>query len=307
MTEKQPLKILIAVDGSEHAMAGVSTVRDLPLPAGCQITVLSVFPPRNASYLAEYENYVRRAYQALQDQPWEVHTEVMAGNPAEVLAQTAEQQQSDLIVIGARGLRSALGVLLGGVAQQVVEYANRPVLVVRAPYRPWSRIILALDGSECSDLALRYLARLPLPKSLHEIDLLHVLPPPPMAQALTLAQTIPMGIERAAMLEVQESREIEAIMKEEEETGRELLNQAMRRLQRLLSDQKVQPSLVPVLLRGDAFEQINEYTEEHPADLIVVGSRGLSGVRGWLLGSLSRKLVHGAHCSVLVVRGAPAC
>jgi nucleotide-binding universal stress UspA family protein len=297
------MKILIAVDGSEHAMAGVSTVRDLPLPADSQITILSVFIPRNASYLTDFEHHVQKAADEFQGNPWQVRTEILSGHPAEVLAQFADQQESDLIVIGARGARSALGVLLGGVAQQVVEYANRPVLVVRAPYRQLKRVLLALDGSDCSNLALRYLAHLPLPESLSQIDLLHVLPPPPMAQAIALAQTIPMGIERAAMLEVQESREIEAILKEEEISGRELLNQAVQRLQKLITEQEPRPALAPVLLRGDAFEQINEYTEAYPSDLIVVGSRGLSGVRGWLLGSLSRKLVHGARCSVLVVRG----
>jgi nucleotide-binding universal stress UspA family protein len=306
MTANQPLKILIAVDGSEHATAGVSWVSEMPLPAESQITAISVFSPRNASDLVDYESYVRRAYDALQGQPWQVQTEVMAGNPAEVVAETADQQVSDLIVIGARGVRSALGVLLGGVAQQVVEYANRPVLVVRAPHRTLKRIILALDGSESSEMALRYLARLPLPHTLEQIDVLHVLPPPPIAQALALAQSSPMGLERATILEVQERHEIDAIMKEEEESGKELLNQAVRRLQKLIGEAESRPNLAPVLLRGDAFEQIREYVEAHPSELIVVGSRGLSGVRGWLLGSLSRKLVHGAPCSVLVVRGAAA-
>lgn len=307
MNATKPMKILIAVDGSEHAMAGVSTVRDLPLPVESQIKIITVFTPRNASYFLEYERYIQVAYEALQGLSWQLETEVLAGNPAEELAKAADQQECDLIVIGARGARSALGVLLGGVAQQVVEYANRPVLVVRFPHRKINRVILALDGSECSHLALRYLAHLPLPASVKEIDLLHVLPPPPMAQALALAQTIPMGMERAAMLEVQESLEIEAIMKEEEESGREMLNQAVQRLHHLFGAETPHPGLVPVLLRGDAFEQIHTYLEDNPSELIVMGSRGLSGVRGWLLGSLSRKLVHGAPCSVLVVRGTPTC
>jgi nucleotide-binding universal stress UspA family protein len=269
--------------------------------------IMSVFQPRNACFLADYEHYVQMAYDELSDQPWQVSTEIAAGNPAEVLAQTADQQESDLIVIGARGARAALGVLLGGVAQQVVEYANRPVMVVRAPYRKIERVVLALDGSECSDLAMRYLAHVPLTEKLQEIDLVHVLPPTPTAQALALAQTIPMGIERAAMLEAQESLEIEAILKEESETGQALLQQAVNRLQKKLQNRITHPALVPELLRGDAFEQIREYIEEHPCQLITVGSRGLSGVRGWLLGSLSRKLVHGAPCSVLVVRGTPTC
>ena len=307
MKAQKAMRILVAVDGSEHALAGVNLLHDLPLPAGSQVTVMAVFIPRNASYYTEFEHFVEQAQARLKDQPWQVNTEVLAGNPADTLSQYADQQECDLIVMGARGARSALGVLLGGVAQQVVEYANRPVLVVRAPYQPLNRLILALDGSPCSDLALRYLAQIPLPASLKSIDFVHVLPPPPLPQALVLAQTIPMGMERASMLDIQEKEEIDVILREEEIQGKELLSQAIQRYQNLTVSQEHRASLSPILLRGDAFEEISLYTEAHPTELIVVGSRGLSGVKGWLLGSLSRKLVHGGRCSVMVVRGNLAC
>ena len=307
MIANRPMNILIAVDGSEHAMAGIRTIREMPIPAGSQITVMSVFIPRNASNYAEYEHFVHMGHAELQDQPWRVITEVASGNPAEVLTEYAEQHQCDLIVLGARGARSALGVMLGGVAQQVVEYANRPVLVIRAPYRKMRRIILALDGSNCSDLALQFLTQMPLPESVHTIDLMHVLPPPPLPQVLAMAQTIPMGLERAAMLELQESEEIKVILQDEERQGTELLQQSAERFTDLTAKNSHPIKVNQVLLRGDAFEEISLYIDDHPTELILVGSRGLSGVRSWLLGSLSRKLVHSAPSSVLVVRGKPLC
>jgi nucleotide-binding universal stress UspA family protein len=59
-----------------------------------------------------------------------------------------------------------------------------------------------------------------------------------------------------------------------------------------------------VLLRGDAATEIIHYVQEHHIDLVVAGSRGLSRVKGWLMGSVSRKLVHYAGCSVMIVKGA---
>jgi len=57
-----------------------------------------------------------------------------------------------------------------------------------------------------------------------------------------------------------------------------------------------------VLRRGDAATEIIEHARSTHVDLIVAGSRGLSPMKAWLLGSVSRKLVHYAGCSVLVVK-----
>ena len=56
-----------------------------------------------------------------------------------------------------------------------------------------------------------------------------------------------------------------------------------------------------VLLEGDPVDQILEYAERHPPDLIVVGSRGLSDAGRFFLGSVSDGILHHAHSSVLIV------
>lgn len=45
-----------------------------------------------------------------------------------------------------------------------------------------------------------------------------------------------------------------------------------------------------------------EYAEEHDADLIVAGSRGLGSVRKFLLGSVSNSIVQHAECPVLIIK-----
>jgi nucleotide-binding universal stress UspA family protein len=56
------------------------------------------------------------------------------------------------------------------------------------------------------------------------------------------------------------------------------------------------------LVRGDPASEIFAHAQAKDVDLIVAGSRGLSALEGWWWDSVSRKLVHYAHCSVLFVR-----
>ena len=84
---------------------------------------------------------------------------------------------------------------------------------------------------------------------------------------------------------------------EEERNGELLLVDAVNDLSNYGIEAK------SVLLRGDAATEIIQYANENQVDLIVAGSRGLSQMRRLLLGSLSRKLVHYAGCSVLIVKG----
>jgi nucleotide-binding universal stress UspA family protein len=53
---------------------------------------------------------------------------------------------------------------------------------------------------------------------------------------------------------------------------------------------------------GDPAKVILDVAKEQDADLIVVGARGLTGLRRFLLGSVSSKLSHHADCSLMIVR-----
>jgi nucleotide-binding universal stress UspA family protein len=54
--------------------------------------------------------------------------------------------------------------------------------------------------------------------------------------------------------------------------------------------------------QGDAADAIIDIAEEGRADLIVVGNKGMTGAKRFLLGSVPNKVTHHAPCSVLVVR-----
>ena len=308
MNTQPLLRILLAVDGSEHAWAAVTLLCDLPInygrQPGSQVTIMGVLTPRIASDQTALQIALERVRGVLQEKGLEAVVDLRIGQPAETLVEYADHYQPDLIVIGAKGRRAALDILLGGVAQQVIEYTRWPVIVVRAPYANLRRVLLVTDGSKYSQRAVQYLARFPLLAET-EIHVAHVLPPLYLPE-MTMP-TWPVGSEVIPPLSARETSEIATQRAgEEEQQGQVLLAHTVDSLERISAE--INPArashvpLVKILLRGDAAAEIIEYTRTQKIDLIVAGSRGLSSIKGWLLGSVSRKLVHYAGCSVLIVR-----
>lgn len=298
-----PLQVLLAYDGSKHAQAAVELISDLPLASDSKIITLAVIPTQ---HLAGHETLSDRLDQVrlrLEAKGVEVESIFRAGHPAATINEQSLWNEVNLTVVGAKGLRATFGILLGGVAQQVVEYSCCPVLVVREPYQGLRRVLLLIDGSSYSQSAIEYLAppkesnrpRFPLPLDAR-LTVLHVLPPPITPETITRSWTVgPEVLYPIPPLEV----DMENFEKREEDEGQLLLNRSLSKLafSGIQGDSK--------LLRGDAATEIIQYVKDHEIDLIIAGSRGLSQVTGWLLGSVSRKLVHYANCSVLIVKQPP--
>ncbi len=310
-SERRTRHILLAYDGSEHAQAAVDLLASLPL-AGGRIDALAVMPTQYITGHEKLKDSLEAASQRLGASGAQVTAELKAGNPAAAIIASADELEVDLIVVGAKGLRATLGILLGGVAQQVVEYSTRPVLVVRAPYHSLKRVLVVTDGSLHSQQALEYLVPL-CPKDqsgsqktrrrclwLHDavqVHLMHVLPPPILSDVNLRAWTMgPEALYPAPIPPVDSA----AIEEEERRQGEDILNAAFATVE----DANIQAETH--MPRGDAATEIIELIKRKKIDLVVCGSRGLNPVTGWLLGSVSRKLVHYAPCSVMIVKGQEA-
>ena len=81
--------------------------------------------------------------------------------------------------------------------------------------------------------------------------------------------------------------------------------QVLGRLPPLLSQPLARDAGVTVDLyarQGDPADAILDVAEEQQADLIVVGNKGMTGAKRFLLGSVPNKVSHHAPCSVLIIR-----
>jgi len=281
--------ILLGDDRSDHALAALALLEDLPLAPGTDVTVFRAFSPTQATDVVLMEDALNQTCNRLKKKGLNAHPELLLGVPTVKFIKHAEEQNPDLIIIGAKGLRATTGILVGGVAQQVVEYAPCPVLVVRAPYHGLRQVMLVTDGSDSSRHALDYLGRLPLPAEAW-LWVMHVLPPPP----------IPMLFMQTALgstpVAFQDLGEAAALGAKEQLEGQALLDTTQAALRAAGKPAR------GILKRGDAASEIMDAVKEMKIDLLVTGSRGHSPIRSWMMGSVSRKLVHYSGCSVLVVR-----
>lgn len=135
-------KILLAYDGSESAGKAVDAALDLALKYQAELYVLTVAQPPDFGEDVETEAIIEnsRSYheRALAPVKGLIATsgvkaqfEVAVGHPAEQIIYHADRYRVDLIVLGHRGKSLFRRLLLGSVSKQVVQYADRTVLVVR--------------------------------------------------------------------------------------------------------------------------------------------------------------------------------
>jgi nucleotide-binding universal stress UspA family protein len=135
-------KILIGYDGSAAGRKAFDTALELAVKHGAELYVLSVARTLDVPDEVETEaviensrNYHERLLAELRPlaaaRAVNAHFEVAVGHPAEQIIFDADRHGVDLIVVGDRGRSKFARLLLGSVSKQVVQYAARPVLVVR--------------------------------------------------------------------------------------------------------------------------------------------------------------------------------
>lgn len=290
-----PYTILQFLDSSVHSAAAVELIAALPLPAGSEVVLLaagSQAPQPGCSLSLAAQD---RARTALKQRGLQVTCEVLPDEAVRRWRSAAEELQPDLVVIGANDLRPKAVAPWRDVAHQVIDQSRWPALIARAPFRGLRRVLLAVDGSAASQAAVEFLAGFALPAEAG-VRVLHVAAPEPMA-ALTVpgwptgARLIPPGPSLAGIAEWDRRQKAER-----DQQAQAIVSGVLQALKsaRVRARGRV--------AYGDAAEVILRYTRTQKIDLTVVGARGLGAVRGWLLGSVSRRLVQHARGSVLVVR-----
>ena len=222
------------------------------------------------------------------------HRRVVSDPPVKALLAAAIG--AELLVVGARGIGGFRGLLLGSVSQQCLHHTTGPLAIVRAARSPDAteagehqppeasasgRVVVGIDGSSSSRRALRWaLEEARLRRA--SVDVVHAWQPPYVVVpspyvAPSPFPSVPVGTD------VVESR------------ARVLLNQVIDD-----EDLRHQPAPVErILVCGTAARAVLDTALG--ADLVVLGTRGLGGFPGLLLGSVTHHVAHHACCPLVVI------
>jgi nucleotide-binding universal stress UspA family protein len=291
------MRVLLATDFSEHASVAAQLVRDLALPTSSIVRVIHVIEPVTTVGVFAPNAIVminEAAERQAREQAVRVAKEVARpgveaagvigfGRAADVILAEAEDVKPDIIVIGNRGRGGIRSALLGSVSAEIVDRAPCPVLVARVPRV--SSVILAEDGSAFASAGARVIRDIPALAAL-PIRVVSVVDAPfPMLPYDPTATAVAVNAYR------------------EYEEGLVTMRASHAGYARDRAGSLKDAGIAATWEQreGDAAAQLIEAAQQLGADLIVIGSRGQTGLTRLALGSVARSVLFHAPMSVLVV------
>jgi nucleotide-binding universal stress UspA family protein len=201
----------------------------------------------------------------------------------QVILDYCTEQDIDLIVMGTHGRRGLGHLLLGSVAELVVRRATCPVLTVRERKSVKSEgalesIVVPVDFSEHAGLLLSHAKEI---ATVHgaTLELLHVVDEIPYPDFYDMAGYA-LGRDSSNM----------------EQRARQEMTHLFRSAPGPDVDVRYHG------IKGRASQEIVDFAKLIDADLIVIATHGLSGIKHLLLGSVAERVVRMASCPVLTVR-----
>ena len=282
-------KILVPVDGSHSCLHAKMFASSIASKFKSKVTVVhcashefmhpelkaqyqlphSILHKIDEAYLQAGKKILRTAEEMFKEAKIDVDARLVTyEDPAEFILQLVKDEGYDLVVIGNRAGNQSERYSLGSVTEKVARHAECPILIVKKKPKV-EKILTAVDGSKHADKALEY--------------------------ALQLAKNYSA---KMALVHVEEDNIIRIggpqVVDRVGTVGECILKDASTKVEGVSFDK--------FLKFGSPAEIIIKVAKKADVDLIVVGSRGLSSVRRFLLGSVSDDISMHARSSVLIVR-----
>jgi nucleotide-binding universal stress UspA family protein/multisubunit Na+/H+ antiporter MnhG subunit len=281
----QGMRVIIGHDGSSGADLAARLAASIDWPSGTAIRIVRAAPAEELAPIdalspaksrpvisdQELDEPALRAAALLIERPGvTVETAAVRGDAADVIADEAVAFRADLLIIGSRRRGFVQSLVGSSPAGEVVDRAPCPVLVARSTVL--RTVMLTTDGSSQSAVAVELVARWPI----FDLTRIHVVT---VSSDAPPARTLGAGSPSA-----EGQRTVDAVAALLMDAGRDVVSE---------------------VLHGRPGARIAEEARAQAVDLIVIGSRGRTGLGRTLLGSVAGDLLTSASCSVLIVAPPP--
>jgi nucleotide-binding universal stress UspA family protein len=291
-------RFLIATDGSTGSEKAVRVGLELAVRLGVKVELIHVLEPgeepadpglrTRLTMLRDIDRHqgklaLEQAATLAQKLGIDFKAIQPTGYPEQVIVQKAPD--FDLIVLGTHGRSGLRRWMMGSVAEAVLSRSPRPVLVVHESFEPpsaepgavlYKHLLIATDGSECSQQATRY--GLLLTQALGaEVTFLSVV------RTMTRPQGAGLPLSQALSL-VEEDAQTQA---------ENMLEQVRAQAQQVGVTARVK------LMQGQPVDAIVKQALLH--DLLVMGTHGRTGLDKLMMGSVAEGVVRRCQTPVLVV------
>lgn len=275
------MKILMCTNGQEHAEKALNFAGQLfryTKPETGIVTVVRRFihPPKRE------EKWLGRAKNILANYDIRAETKIREGYISDEIIRESREGNYDLLVIGSRGYSEILvgvtEVILGEIAQYVIQKAKTSLLVVKEP-KPLHKVLICTDGSLHAEEAIHFWGKLNLPHQ-PKVNIINVVP-----EIYSRFKDIlePVAESQLDMLGALPSKRTEYLYKAKDILGKYAVEAKIK------------------LREGQAAEEILKEAE-NDYDLIIMGAGGRKGDKKETIGRQTRRVIRQAKIPVLAIR-----
>jgi len=265
--------VLLPLDGDEASETALHVLPMLRKIGFSKLRLISVDDTSNQKTRTgeAFKSYLAEKQAAAEAAGWAVETVIVQGSPDVAIVKAADDPAVDLVLIATHGRTGIKRMRLGSVADKVIKNAMCPRLVVgpnvdidMSTY-DLTRILVPVDGSDLSEMSL------PIAKHLAtltgaQVDLL---------QSVSMSSGMMVG-DTAAGIDLMPGAIDSA-------------NQYLARVAEGMAGVNVNPFVVV----GAPGDSILGHLSSHPVDLVIMASRGRTGLARAALGSVTERILQG--------------
>jgi len=286
-------RIVAPLDGSKMAELALPYARRLAEIFHSELVLLSVSEPEESEYRQMQQLYVERMADLIRRDlgEWgaiDVKPVLVCGDPATEIISYVEQNDVDLLVMASHGRSGIMAWAMGGVAFKVLQRTRVPLMLVKATSQHRetaregiiSRVLVPLDGSKLGEIVLPHIEELGAKAAIQVI----------------LLQVVPRGVYTHTVGGLNYVPFKEPMLKSMTVEAEKYLCAVAERL-------KGTSAMVSHEVRiGDVAEEIIKSVDQAHIDLVAMSTHGHSGIKGWIMGNVTYKVVHASPRPLLLVR-----